>query len=302
MAVTEQTSPNAKWDDYYLTKSGKKVGKDSLEINDNTPECESEGFIVFRDRKTDKAGMFNRDGKIVIPAEYNYLWSPSNGIALGRKGAKKFISDPEDEHPEWQGGKEVLIDTNNKVLIDSFNYDYENNIDFYSLIISTTPQKDTIRKNFKSIDGNYYSFIVFEKEFRTWLKTVLLDNFTKANLNLAIFNNVTIWQDAKGYWQEPMEIFVNQNFESVKSMLLELNSPKCEYNISFERLPFIYKEKEFEKYYNDCGQFEVWKYPVLSIAINHWVNKNLTQDHFDFLRTENGYKLISISSSKDEIK
>src|SRR5688572_4673117 len=45
---------------YYLTKTGRIVGRDSLRIFDNGADCESEGFIRFRDNKTDKVGMFNR--------------------------------------------------------------------------------------------------------------------------------------------------------------------------------------------------------------------------------------------------
>src|SRR5688572_33256568 len=45
---------------YYLTKAGRIVGRDSLRIFDNGADCESEGFIRFRDNKTDKVGMFNR--------------------------------------------------------------------------------------------------------------------------------------------------------------------------------------------------------------------------------------------------
>ena len=63
------------------------VGKDSVYIFDNTPDCENEGFIRFRDHKTDKAGMFNRNGNIVIPAEYNgykliQVMIRNNGIKL----------------------------------------------------------------------------------------------------------------------------------------------------------------------------------------------------------------------------
>ena len=68
MAVTDE-----KWKSYYLTKSGKIIGRDSLHIFDNGADCESEGFIRFKDKKTDQVGMFNSNGDVVIPAEYNDL-------------------------------------------------------------------------------------------------------------------------------------------------------------------------------------------------------------------------------------
>src|SRR5690606_13488538 len=46
-----------KLDINYLNKSGKEFGRDSIYSFDNTPDCESEGFIRFRDQKTDKVGM-----------------------------------------------------------------------------------------------------------------------------------------------------------------------------------------------------------------------------------------------------
>lgn len=91
IAVTEEK--NGKWESYYLTKSGKIVGQDSLYVFDNGPDCENEGFIRFTDRKTDKMGMFNAEGKIVIPAEYSNLTKAKNGMFIGLKDAKKEISD-----------------------------------------------------------------------------------------------------------------------------------------------------------------------------------------------------------------
>jgi len=57
IAVMEEN--NGCIETYYLTKSGKKVGKDQIYIFDNGPDCESDGFIRFRDKETDKVGMFN---------------------------------------------------------------------------------------------------------------------------------------------------------------------------------------------------------------------------------------------------
>lgn len=56
MAAMEEKAGS--YETYYLTRSGKKVGVDSLYIDDNSADCESEGFIRFRDKTTDKVGMF----------------------------------------------------------------------------------------------------------------------------------------------------------------------------------------------------------------------------------------------------
>jgi len=60
IAVTEEVEVNEKWESYYITKAGRIVGRDSIHTCDNGADCESEGFIRFRDYKTDKAGMFNK--------------------------------------------------------------------------------------------------------------------------------------------------------------------------------------------------------------------------------------------------
>lgn len=121
---------NGKWDGYYLTKQGRIVGSDSLYIFDNSPDCENEGFIRFRDRKTDKAGIFNKKGDIVIPAIYNDLTKVRNGMIIALKGAeKKYLEG--DEYYSWVGGQEVLIDTKNTILIENFKLD--NDVNFFTL-------------------------------------------------------------------------------------------------------------------------------------------------------------------------
>jgi hypothetical protein len=87
IAAMEENSGG--YQSYYLTKSGKIFGKDSLHMFDNATDCESEGFIRFRDKKTERVGMFNRKGEVVIPAEYNELTRVGNGMTIALKGAEK---------------------------------------------------------------------------------------------------------------------------------------------------------------------------------------------------------------------
>ena len=89
IAVSEEVNGNFQL--YYLTKSGKIIGQDSLWIVDNTPDCECEGFIRFRDKKTDKVGLFNANGKITIPAEYDELTRVMNGMLCRFEREQKKI-------------------------------------------------------------------------------------------------------------------------------------------------------------------------------------------------------------------
>lgn len=298
IGVAEEVNKN--WKLYYLTKSGRIVGRDSLHIFDNGCDCESEGFIRFRDTKTDKVGLFNRNGEIVIPAEYSDMTRVRNGMIIALKGAKKKYWEG-GEHYSWVGGKEILIDTTNNILIDSFKY--AGNINFFSLLISTQPNPDTIRQNFKTINGKYFSFIDFDKEFKAWLKTSLLDNFTKDNLLNATYKEVTFWKESLGWTSEARNSFIDCNYELIKAKLLQLNSRDCDFNIFDEGLnPFIYESDEYKGFFNNCGESKDWIYPIKNIVISYNENKSMLQDHIEFLRTDKGYKLISLTIRKGKIK
>jgi hypothetical protein len=292
IAVTEDA--NGKWNNYYLTKLGRIAGQDSLFYFDNSCDCESEEFIRFRNPKTDKAGMFNKNGDIVIPSEYNDLTRVRNGMVIALKGSiKKYIDN--GEHFSWVGGKEYLIDTTNTVLIDNFKLD--NNLNFFSLKISSKPDSDPVRQSFKGTNGQYYSFVDFEKEFRVWLKTTLLEDPTKDRLRLMTLKTIVSWKEPEGWVTEDKEAFINRNYNLIKTMFLELTATNCDYNIFDIGLnPYIYDTEEYARYFNNCGEPKKWIYPVKNIVINRSKKKKLTkQDHLEFLRTEDGYKFISIT-------
>lgn len=302
IAVTEEI--DGSWKSYYLTKTGKIVGRDSLYIFDNGFDCESEGFIRFRDSKTDKVGMFNSTGNIVIPAIYNDLTRVRNGMIVGLKGAEKKYWD-EDKHSgcnhfSWTGGQEVLIDTSNNILVENFSYD--NSLNFFTLEKTKTPHPDTTRKSFLSKDDNYYSFVDFEKEFRQWITKELLSDLTKEKLISISYDTIT-WESQDGWAKTNREKLITDNFSILKSGLLEILQPKTDFFISSDGLnPFMFKGAEFEKYYNNCGESRDWIYPTMSIIISHKDKKDFTQNHYDFLRTDNGYKLLSLTIRNEKMK
>ncbi|CAM3630432.1 hypothetical protein [Flavobacterium chungbukense] len=296
IAVSEEE--NGKWKSYYLTKSGKIIGRDSLFVFDNGPDCENEGFIRFTDHKTDKMGIFNSEGKIIIPAEYSNLTKVKNGMFIGLKDASKVM---DGEHFFWKGGKEFLIDINNKILIE--NFPYNDDLNFYSLEKSKEPNKDETRDNFLGADGQYYSFINFDKEFKFWLKNTLVKDLSKANLEKHSFDKITYWKEPDGWINSPKTKFISQNYTYLKLKLEELKNPKTDYFVSSDGLnQFIFETEEYDIYFNNCNESKEWLYPVKSIVINPKNKMDRGQDHFQFLRTENGYKLISVSARKDNLK
>ena len=82
--------------------------------------------------------------------------------------------------------------------------------------------------------------------------------------------------------------------------LQELKNPKTDYFVTSDGLnQFIFESDEYKMYFNNCNESKEWIYPVKSIIINSKNKTDLGQDHIQFLRTENGYKLISVSSKKE---
>jgi hypothetical protein len=159
-------------DIYYLTKSGRQFGRDSIYIFDNTPDCESEGFIRFRDKMIDKVGMFNRNGEVVIPAIYNDMTEVNNGLVIALKDAEKKYWDDHNysgcNHFSWVGGQIMLIDTNNTVIIENFTDSLL--LDLYSHLSQREIDDHPNREYFSGKDGKVHSFINYEKDFSFWLK------------------------------------------------------------------------------------------------------------------------------------
>ncbi|MEP0365651.1 MAG: WG repeat-containing protein [Cyclobacteriaceae bacterium] len=294
IAVMEED--NGKYETYYLTKSGKKIGTNSLHIYDNGADCESEGFIRFKDKKSDKVGMFNKNGNISIPAVYDALSRTHNGLIWGLKGAEKKYWDKHKEsgcnHYSWKGGQEVLIDTMNNTLIENFTYD--NSLNFFTIEKTISPHSDTTRESFLAQNGSYYSFIDFKKEFKQWITKELIDSITPNKLIEASYDTIT-WESENGWAKTNKNKLIADNFTILKNGLLEILEPKTDYFISTDGLnPFMYEGSEFGKYYNNCGESKDWIYPTMSIIINHKDKNDFTQNHYEFLKTDEGYKLISL--------
>ena len=279
---------------FYINKQGKKFGIDSLFSYDNMYDCESEGFIRFHNHKADKVGMFNTNGKISISDEYNYLSSVINGMVIALKGAEKKIYE-NGEHFEWVGGKHLLIDTNNNVLLEIENIKDFYNLNLFSIEKGKKPSENLVRKSFLAKDGNYISFIDFELEFINWLKKELLVNLTRENLLQNSYESIYWYSNHKNKkWSK--EKYLNKNFEIVKTELNRILDSKTDYFISIGGLYGLdsNEEKLFDKYFDNCGNLNENKYPSISIIINNRNNNDLYQNHLEFLRTEYGYKLIRV--------
>ncbi|MFT3902587.1 MAG: WG repeat-containing protein [Niabella sp.] len=300
---------NGKFDSYYMLKDGTKFGRDSLYVSDMTFDCESEGLIKFRDPKTDKVGMFNEFGKVAIPAEYNDITRFKNGLAIGLKNARRAYWDKEENHSDcnhwsWVEGKEVLINKNNEILVDGFPLN--ENIDFYSLIISDKPAEDSIRANFLGTDKKYYSFIDNQKLFNTFLQTKLLNDLSLDNLMQHSYSDIVYWSENTGWNTKPKEKFLKDNAHILKERLSLIRKKGTKYFISIDDFTPMPDEMEaqFDAVRDNCGNWNSSKYPIYNTVVTHndLKGKFLFQDHFTFLKINDRIQFISCSIKNAHIK
>lgn len=297
-------SINDRWESYYLNKSGKKFGLDSLFIFDNRTDCESEGFIRFSDYKTNNIGMFNKNGKIVIPANYNALTAVRNGLVIALKNAEKDYWHKDDHdgcnHFSWIGGQTILIDTLNNILIDNFTY--EKPLNLFSIEKNKRPHSSVIRTSFLGTNGTYYSFVDFKKEFEEWFKKEFLSNISEKHLLLNSFNKI-VWSSKRDWEFSENDQFINKNFLLLKEMLSEIVTDNSNYTISQGELnTFIFEDVYFDEYFDNCRDAKEWIYPTMNVYVISKEGKGLIESGYEFLRTNQGYKLISIRFKNTDLK
>lgn len=302
IAVAEKI--NDQWNSYYLTKSGKQIGTDSLYVFDFTFDCESEGFIRFQDPKTQKIGLFNKEGKVQIPAIYDGLTAVNNGLLIGLQGAKKVYWDKDKHegcnHFSWEGGKEVLINTLNHVLVE--NFPLTTDLNFYDVKASKTANPSHNRTSFKTTDGTYLSFIDYKKEFNHWFFATFLNNLNENDV-VQNTHDIIVWESPDEWVYEKKETFITRNYEVLHSELKSFTDANADYFISLDGLnSLIYKDENYAAYFDNCGNALVEKYPLINLVINKKNNDTQVQNHFDFLRTPSGYQLISVTIRNQILK
>jgi hypothetical protein len=294
--ISVMTLADDKYETYYLNKSGKKFGVDSVHYFDNTPDRESEGYIRFKDKKTDLVGMFDKNGKVVVPAEYNALSRVQNGMIQALKNAEKKHWDSHKEsgcnHFSWKGGQELLISPTNQIVIENFKYDGQ--VDFFSLEINEKPSSETNMVSFEGADNKYYHFTDLEQDFKLWLETTLLIDLDKQKLTEYTMDTITFWED--GWTALPNDEFIDLNFKTLHKLLISTSDQGSDNFVSIDGLnPFMYTSETYDQYFNTCGEAYRERYPVMNLVINHKINSDLVQDHFDFLKTDKGYRLINVT-------
>lgn len=279
---------------YFLTKEGKRVGKDSLYMFDNVPDCENEGFIRFRDQKTDKMGLLNSKGEIQITAIYSHIDRVKNGMIAVLKDAVRKKTHPGSEYTYWEGGNTFLIDTNNNVLIEKFPIGDE--LNFHLVSIDGTYIEGDDWEKFTNIDGKKFAFLNFEKALLTTIKQQFALDIREELLSELCFDTITYWTNNTSLQKKDAMEYLDENFDKIKPILQGIMDGSADYFISKSHLnTFIFDSPAFYKYINHCGDAKDWEYPVYQLVINNFNGNKNSQKSLDFLWTDEGFRLIMAS-------
>jgi hypothetical protein len=325
MAISEKVDSNYCF--YYLLRDGTKVGRDSVFSFDSMNDCESEGKILFLDRKKDRVGFFDKNGVVIIPAVYNIATPFHNGLAIAMRNAKRECWDTNEdtltcEHLSWTGGEIILINEKNEILADSLTWAF-NNINWYSLKTNTSNIDTTICMSLKGRNGNTYSFINYEKEFTKWFKTkflVALNSSHKHNLAKYLFTEITYsaineWKGLpKNKWLDSFPtVLTKSRFKENKLKQLSI------VDVDFNSL--IYEGPTYNEFFTACGLHNKEKFPTFLVMLTYYkkcaIEVKLAplkgsipdpttisdftnqyeidyQENFEFIKTKDGYQLYSV--------
>jgi hypothetical protein len=83
----------------------------------------------------------------------------------------------------------------------------------------------------------------------------------------------------------------------IRERISKLNKDSADYFISIEEFIITPQglEGEFDKYLDNCGNLKTSQYPFMDVVINFNIGADTYQDHFEFLKTENGFKLLLVA-------
>ncbi|MCD4744424.1 MAG: WG repeat-containing protein [Desulfobacteraceae bacterium] len=279
---------------------------------DNAPDCEHEEKIRFRDKTTDKVGFFDKNGHKIIPALYSDALPFRNNMAVVLEnaervcwGGEKYSDKKKCEHWSWKGGQTHLINEDNEILIENFKY--ERNLDWFSLKIMGTKGNELIRDSFKGTNGKYYSFINFEKEFKHWFESNFLISTNINALRDNCFSEITFWSNRKSDWiKKDINDFLAKNKKVLLQQMNDFRQGILSYSIQrYPIEPFIWRNAQNKQYFDLCENYKHWQNPVFDVVVSYRNKKGILEldakNHFLFLKTDDGYKLISLGLKGEEL-
>ncbi|MFD1257962.1 WG repeat-containing protein [Mucilaginibacter terrae] len=277
---------------------------DSLYVWDMTYDCEQEDAIRFRDPVTDKVGFLGKNGNLAIRANYNDARPFYNGLALVVHDGKRVCADGTPykagcEHWSWDG-KTALINRQGEIVADNINLMVTDHLNWYSCKIADSPADTTLHTSFKTKNNKYYTFINYQKEFKKWFYQQFITGLQAGKLSSYCFDELIV----EGLWKQTIRkpynkvAFTKQYSAVLQKKMGAVNQRKVEvFTVSEALNPYIYDSKNFKVFYTDCGDANEAKFPSFDVITSHYTTSHQLnyQEHFSFLKTANGYKLIGVA-------
>lgn len=289
---------------YYLLKDGRQIKPGSVYFFDARADCESEGTIRFRDRQAHKVGFLDQNGREQIAAKFDAAEPLRNGVAPALRDATLVCADQgvsldQCEHKMWLGGQKLLIDQHGETLVEDFNIKRLDTLDWYSLLVSDQPPDDARRVWFKGVNGRYYSFIDIEEDFAIWLGQSFLPHLDSASLQANSYPQV--WYGAgeaplRSYRSGPAKSVIARNASALRLRLAALRT-SGKFAVRVDDAGWPFEPDRDPQYFDGCANFAYWKTPKVALMEN-WnlgVFEPAKHASFDFIRTPDGYRLVSFS-------
>lgn len=299
---------NSKIKQYYLLKNGRQIGVDSLYIFDTTLDCETESKIRFRDYKTDKVGFFDGSGKIVIPAIYDdakpfyneFSVVITDGKRMCWNGTGVFSKENPCEVWSWKGNVKIINDKN-EILAENIPLEKLNVIDWFSLKKNST-EKDINYVDFKSVNGDVYSFLNYEKEFENWYCNEFLRDISEpSSMN---FLAGEIHYDINEIFEDENNIRLKNSSWKIEKKENFLNKHKAyffkiinlfkngEILIVEGKSPLLIRYADNPEYFSNCGKYQNMKFPYFQVYLFDKNQKPIKT--LGFIKRDGHFKLLEI--------
>ncbi len=270
----------------YLFKHAKPV-HNKLYFYDNSPDCESEGTIRFKDKG--KVGILSKEGNVLIPAIYSAITPVKNHLFMALYNAKKVCHDGKDyndnkpcEHPFFQGGKTFLMHDSNRVIVENFTYTTD--LNWYDYEVGYRPSSHPLRDSFKGVDGKYYTFKNSKKEFEAWFLNEFRQTFHQSHDTL-IFKKLSV--------QQLESLSSAKQLAAVEKIMHELKHHTF-YILSNDMALYAWDNPRLQNYFDACGRLKAAQYPGFTVVVEYDIGGEYYQKHLEFFKTEDRYRLIDL--------
>ncbi len=284
IAIVSHAEPGGRGP-HYRTKTTERLPHNTFWF-DNTPDCEHEDHIRYKDETNTFVGLLNGAGKIVIPAIYNWMTPVYNGYVFALDGAQKVclagsgqlaenMPLEECEHKTFKGGVWRLLDKRGRVLVDEIDMLFWDEADLYSL-----PKPEHFKQNMKPQ--------IFEDTFKIYLDTTVIKNMRP---------DFVWFFEHQLYINDELRRIDAKSLSKVEQKLRKMysdyrNKPENFWIRHDELNSFVHEHEDFSHYKDLCGDGIEKRFPVMSLIERAG---NGPQRSIDFLKTQSGFRLIGVS-------